>query len=186
MSDDIKKNEGGVTLSQAQYDALMTRLAKVEGGYVADPDEKIIPTCHVLLHEGMPISDVRKAHRVGTDPTTGNELMECEIDVVESLKADGTPVLKTLTKIPYSAMRNESERVNQAPIVRLDVEPVVKDHGTVEVKQADDWRMLGTGVRVPMRVKSVLTTFIVAMPSEHDALLPKFLGKEIALNTVNI
>ena len=168
---------------QRQIDALQ----QASGPTILDPDQPTIPTCKVKLWESKPISDIRRVRQVGIDPVSGSHLMECEIDLVDSFDKDGEQKVKTYKNINWSGLVTGEDvaMLDACPFDKMETDATVT-LGTVEKIDYQDWKGVGTGVHVPVKIKGSITTFVVQMPTESDLLDKEFLGKKVRLSLVNI
>ena len=189
MSNESKKEELQQQGLLEMVKSLQQQVRELQGGgpMLVDPDAPKFHTVHVKLYEGKPVSNVYNAKEVGIDPVTQNRLMECDIDVVDSLDEKGGAKLKTCKKVNWSGLVNGEgfERLDKLTFEKIE-KPVEVVLGTVEKVEYGEWSQMATGIRVPMKVKGIETIFLVQMPEASDDLDPQFLGKKVPLKWVNI
>lgn len=164
-----EKNQEMVEISRSDLKSLMERVQRLENPGEVNLDEPTVHHVNVRLYEGRPISRVFDVKCSGVDEVTGDEKMECKLEVV------GDNGKTEIVKTDYLAMIRNFHTVKCELVKRNDKESH-KDFGKVAVKAVEGHNMVSTGMMVPLRVTSVEHSYVVKTPD----------GKEVELKTLNI
>ena len=161
--------EEQITMPRSELASILKRLEAVENPGFIDMDEPKQHFVNVRLYEGKPIFRLYNAVVTGIDRLTGDQTMECQIEVVDGDKL-------TTHTADYLGILRDAEIVKAELIKTFEIDISPKPIGSVAVKTVDGYNTVATGIMVPLRIKIFKTEYLVKMPD----------GKEIRLAIVNI
>jgi len=169
--DVTQKEEEVTTVSRADYDKLMKQIAdlsrqvKDSASGVVNLERTKEHVCSLRLWDGKIVINTTKSWDE-VNPATKERVPFIGL----YLRGDEEPV-----KVKLSEFLQKSGRLEECLIKSEISEPIIVDKGTVEVRDVrfDQYKTIGTGVRVPLRVVSASKKFIVALPDGEELTLPE-------------
>lgn len=169
------KPEKGKKMASVPLETLNALIARVEQLEKSQPGAQKLEavkehTARMRRFEGMYLVGFSRPNWTEKDPKTNEDVYKCEAvfsDVATNKKLEMV-FMDVLTKL---------ERV-EATIIDQHTEDVIQDYGTVEVVEVKDYRTVGTGNYVPVRVVTPKTTVKVLVPEGYEL--------ELDSNSLNI
>jgi len=159
-----------VSVSRADYESLMKQVAELSQQVknnakgVVNVERTKEHICNVRTWEGKIVVNTTKSW---------NEKVQGEKDKVPFiglyLRGENEPV-----KVRLLDFSQDCRYIEGCVIKEVLNKPVVEEKGTVEMSQTkyEEFKTIGTGLRVPLRVESEVKSYVVVLPTGEEITLP--------------